>query len=340
MKSFVFFISFLAAVTYSAPSFAGLEDIPANLKPIPEWSSKSAVVLTTGTVNSDFEGPFNNEWLNFIKLLATKADIRVVIYTPNKISSETLRKKLGNYESVRILQNEDHSTKWVRDFAPFWLRDLNTGNYRLLDLPYPRPEKDDDFPVKFAEDLNLNRIDPKFGVSFQSWHLAGGNFQSDSESTCFMTNLGNVRQGERYRELAGKLGCQTSLILEALLGEPTGHVDMFFMALPNKTALVSEYLSPDDRTIQTAMERNYEVLTQQGYRLIKVPTVRQGILHFSYTNSVILGGTAFVPQYGVSTDSEAILIFERAGFSAIPVPAAELIRLHGSLHCLTTYIFK
>jgi agmatine/peptidylarginine deiminase len=103
---------------------------------------------------------------------------------------------------------------------------------------------------------------------------------------------------------------------------------------------VSEYLDPVDSEIQVVMERNYRQLENENYQLIKIPTRRKNNINYSYTNSVIVGKTAYVPQYGLSTDVEALASYTNAGFLSVAIAAENLIRLHGGLHCLTTYRFQ
>ncbi|NIQ15178.1 MAG: hypothetical protein GTO02_12540, partial [Candidatus Dadabacteria bacterium] len=83
-----------------------------------------------------------------------------------------------------------------------------------------------------------------------------------------------------------------------------------------------------------------------GYTLHKVPHPNpiklpdsETLEYYSYINSVIIGKKAFIPKYGIDSDEPAFKAYSELGFDVTAVNAKYVIKRHGSLHCLTHYIF-
>ena len=60
----------------------------------------------------------------------------------------------------------------------------------------------------------------------------------------------------------------------------------------------------------------------------------------SYTNSLLVNGTAFVPQYATDPvhGPRVEAIYQDLGFKVVWVPSDSLIRDGGAVHCVTMQV--
>ncbi len=125
--------------------------------------------------------------------------------------------------------------------------------------------------------------------------------------------------------------------MNAIPGEPTGHVDTFMKILPQKKALLASYQSPE---LKVAMDKNKTILENLGYEIIEIQhSDREGHTNWSYLNSLIIEEKVFVPQYDLDEDEKALQVYKNLGFTVIPVKAKSIMKENGSLHCITNFIY-
>ena len=56
----------------------------------------------------------------------------------------------------------------------------------------------------------------------------------------------------------------------------------------------------------------------------------------TYVNALVVGGTVFMPTYGVAADADARATYERLGFRVVPIRSNVLSdQFNGSVHCQT-----
>ena len=224
----------------------------------------------------------------------------------------------------------------------------------------------------------------------------GGNFMNNSDGVCMMTTRvveGNSRRYVRddlilntsqiksyYRDYAG---CEETVIFERMPFEGTGHIDMFAKFLNNDTLIVSQMRSETLAAIarsegrgsesylaatemQTYLEQVAAQLSRQ-YNVIRIPmpapNADTGVdftVVRSYTNSLLVNGTAIIPryvrgasdQYGTVNYAEGSLSFNSdnllyayeqeveaayasQGYKVVWIESDSLISNGGAVHCVT-----
>jgi agmatine/peptidylarginine deiminase len=135
-------------------------------------------------------------------------------------------------------------------------------------------------------------------------------------------------------------------MLESLVGERTGHVDMFATFTSPTTVLVGAYTEEQDPDNAAILDRNAarlsQVRTSQGpLRVVRIPMPpHDNNTWRTYTNVVYANGVVLVPIYP-SLDHAgrrlALEIFskELPTWKVVGIDATEIIEIDGALHCMT-----
>ena len=118
------------------------------------------------------------------------------------------------------------------------------------------------------------------------------------------------------------LGCERSVILEPLIGEGTGHIDMFSKLVGPNTMLLGDYRESDDPMNAALLDRNarrIERFAQESawpLEVIRVPMPRsrRSGAYPSYTNSLIVNDLVIIPVYPRQPryEMEALEAYRRA----------------------------
>jgi agmatine deiminase len=261
-------------------------------------------------------------------------------------------------------------TIWLRDYGPEFVYDVD-GNFSIIDSSYypstwlgptqPRGRvRDDAVPTRLANLWGLPVYRPRL-------YSEGGNLQSDSYGTCFVSERmvnNNIRLFGSAYDLGNTLyqyyGCAQTVVLNSLLGEGTGHIDMFMTVISPTTIIMGQYDPADDPTNAPRLNANAQALTNLGYQVIRIPMpkkyyVRRGTqterVWATFANSIRVNSATLVPTFGNSAAFDAIpalrdtlraqrevalQIYRDAlpDVEIIPVDGDPLIPLDGSLHCI------
>ncbi len=232
---------------------------------------------------------------------------------------------------------------WVRDFGPLVVRNQR-GARHIVDFAYYLDDIEDDLPSALGR-----RLWPNWPVKRSSLDIEGGNLLSDGRGQCIttagyvdddMAPIDTIDDVSLRRELRAKLGCRRLVILPPLLGEPTGHVDMFATITSPGEVLLGRFdpdLDPDNAA---RLDRAERILREAGFRVRRIPMAYHGDGVFrSYTNSLAINKVVIVPVYPESPEgeAEALAAFQAAypGRRIVPVIASDIIPLYGAVHCAT-----
>ena len=137
--------------------------------------------------------------------------------------------------------------------------------------------------------------------------------------------------------------------------ERTGHLDIYAKYVGNNTLLVARSDVPERRSFLKDMAIRFR--EDFGFKILRIANAessKKASLPFTYTNSLILNGVAFIPSYAQAygdedpllphlkeRDDEAMRIYESLGFKPkdiIQIPSRDLIGFDGTIHCLTSQI--
>ncbi len=246
---------------------------------------------------------------------------------------------------------------WTRDFMSQIIVDKN-GKIKFLNLTYHR--KSADSTDAWLQNLIMKRYQKKLGIKIEHldlpFYFEWGNYTSDGRGHFFVS--------EKIFDINKQLGItitkkQVNVWIKEIFGphskvfwmkplkkEGTGHVDMFMKFLDPYRVLVpkterSLWKADFDSKAQTLINLGYEVTRVE--MAIDESEMENEIVPFrSYTNSLILGKTAYVPKYDSQSDTLskqdqlASAMYRSLGFTVIMVDASSSIRCGGALHCLSS----
>jgi agmatine deiminase len=233
---------------------------------------------------------------------------------------------------------------WVRDFGPILLR--NAGVWEALDFDYFAGGDDDRVPEVLSQ-----RAHPPWRLERVELELEGGNLLSDGTGRCITTvdtiahNAGVYSEDEVKQILADRAGCEALSVLPRLLGEPTGHVDMFVTVTGPGEVIVGKSTMAEDPENAALLDLAARTLQSDGFSVRRVPMPgRSDGVFRSYTNSLAVNNVVLVPIYPEEPQhlEDALSVFQEAypGRSIVPINASDIIQLDGAVHCASMTIAR
>jgi agmatine/peptidylarginine deiminase len=274
------------------------------------------------------------------------ADVYVLVNSEydEDLARERMSWTSSDLSAVHFIERQFDSM-WVRDYGPISVR-LANGGYAMVDNDYSfdRP-LDDEVPAGLAADFALPLIESELV-------LEGGNFLTNGRGLCVTTDKilednPELDQQEIACRMEGVLGCLQTVVLEALDGEETGHVDIFAKLVAEDTILLGSYSEEQDWVNAEVLDLNEEILeevTLEGNRPLTVTRMpmpsNDDWLFRTYLNSLYINGTLIMPTYARDRDleKEAIRVYRDTlprGATIVTVDASKLIELEGAIHCVT-----
>jgi agmatine/peptidylarginine deiminase len=239
-----------------------------------------------------------------------------------------------------------HDTMWARDYGPIVVK-TKEGRPVVIDAVYSLDRANDDrVPEGLARLLNVRVVQMPLRID-------GGNLLSNGDGLAITTNylfdenqFGELDEEVLRDVLRENYGLSRIAVLEPLLGEPTGHVDMFATFTSANTVVVGQYDPKVDPANAAILDRNANQLsrlrTKKGpLRVVRIPMPPHDDNGWrTYTNVIYANGVLLVPTYGeldASTRTEAMITYKKLlpGWRVVAVDSSRLIESNGALHCIS-----
>lgn len=237
-----------------------------------------------------------------------------------------------------------HNTMWARDYGPRLVGN-EKGEMAIADASYGLGGRNDDdaVPEVFADALKVPVLHTQVSIE-------GGNILSNGEGVC-VTTAALVESNPSYSEasirdtLRSLYGAQEIVVLEPLISEPTGHVDMFATFTSPNTIVLGKYDPAVDPINAAVLERNARTLslvrTRHGpLRVVRIPMPdNRDEVWRTYTNVLYANGVLLVPVYpdvDRAGQREALRVYSRQlpGWKMITIDASVVSQRGGALHCV------
>ncbi len=331
-----------AQQTFNAPNALGEKASPEFRVP-GEFEPQDAILLAANDLLQN-----NSEILLDIAHL-TKHTVEILLLVSSAEQTNEVRHLFQQGEiddrHIRIVEI-DHDTMWTRDYGPVSTVSRR-GKTVLVDADYSFDRmKDDESPIGLAEILGqeLRRIPLR---------IDGGNLLFSGEGLALTTEkfwednseLG-ISQQSMVDLLGDAYGVQKLVTLAPLLGEPTGHVDMFATFVSRNTVVVGKYDPKVEPENADVLDHNASVLanvtTDSGpLRVVRVPMPqRDGEVWRTYTNVIFANGLLLVPSYPDTDQSDLPEVLSSyrqllPDWKVETVDSSTLIQSGGSLHCIS-----
>ena len=281
---------------------------------------------------------------------AVQDDIQVAVLTTDdqhrKDAASFLLASESPENRLRFLQAPSESI-WVRDYGPLVAKSFN-GGYEVVNTVHPHPILDD-VPLALRGQLGLPSIDAPIVME------NGGDLLSNGAGLCVTTErlvIINGRGRSHVTELLREyMGAEQVVYLENMIGEVTGHVDVFVTFTAPDTVVVGQYARTFD-------PKNAAILDRNARRLAKVRTARGPLKVYrivmprrfnsrwpTFTNVVYANGVLLLPTYGTryrehTTQASALYRKLLPKWKIVGVDCSDLIEGDGALHCVTMNVYR
>jgi len=247
---------------------------------------------------------------------------------------------------IRFIQLPTNDV-WVRDYGPVVAQNERGEQVavKLVFDPLPNypQELDNSMPLHWAahEEISVRHLD---------LHLEGGNIWSDGQGTLIMasqifhSNLGLTRT-RLLDQLHRVFDFSKLIITPRLEREETGHIDLLVKLADPQTVLIPRASGFNRAALYQTAEIFKRTTNASGsaYHIFELPNpplyLNWGVYPVwrTYTNSLTVNGQVLVPVFGISSDAEALDVYQKAmpDFTIIPIDCAHGANGGGAVHCLT-----
>lgn len=310
----------------------------AGIRAIAEWEHVDSVVIHWDEALDSFF----DEMVN-----AVHRTSNVHLITADVAESEKLKKRLGteglNLSNIKFFEYANNSI-WSRDFGPITV-EMPDGAPAFVDLRY--------FPNRTRDDLVPTLLSNYYAVDVYrpDVQAEGGNFMSNGNGICGISDVIPQRNGQTHEQTTNiykqYMGCKTVIIGEHLIGEGTGHIDMWAKFTREDVVLVGSYAVTDNAENAARLDRNaakFAAITfPDGHKMkvIRIPMpASRGQVFESFTNSLVINNTVIIPRYddAKSKEAAAFAAYKEAfpeGYSFKWVDSTDVIEWGGAVHCTT-----
>ncbi len=234
-----------------------------------EFERQAAVVLSWKSE----ELPILGTLLEIAELAAKKATVIVLVNSAEEREHAETAFRMARIDVKRVRFLEAPvDTIWARDFGPVVVRNAD-GSAHFVDSDYDdgdRPQ-DDNIPPVLASAIGAKCVRSLLTIE-------GGNLLSNGAGLCLTTSktvADNVIRGYEDTQITplckNIFQCREVAVLEPLVGEPTGHVDMFATFTSPQTVVVGRMNPLADPVNAAVLDRNAKTLSQ-----VRTPN---GLLH-------------------------------------------------------------
>lgn len=246
---------------------------------------------------------------------------------------------------------------WVRDYGPISIIDTKNGQLEFVDMKYDRYGRieDDNFPWRFAKSNGIVWYNMTDGTRWL--RLEGGNFMVDGAGIFYTTNRifeqnlpdngGDLYPSEVVEWMKNYYNLWEFRNVTKMTADGTGHIDMQIKLLNETTVIISKIddITDEDFKILEYNRMFFENLTARNgmkYNIYRIPLVKYGSTYYTYTNSLIVNKKVLVPIYGLSTDSQALSVYQQAmpEYKIVGINARSIIHMKGAIHCISMQVSK
>jgi agmatine deiminase len=236
---------------------------------------------------------------------------------------------------------------WMRDYGPVGI-DEATKQLGIVDTTYRH------YAVRTQDNAVSCRIAGQLNAECHptSLILDGGNYMTDGKGNVFLTkrvydwnkSLPQEKVDDLLKTYLGAKNVYTIDYAKASNGEPadgTGHMDMFAKIIAECRVVV---VQTQDEPFKTTTDKAAQFFSQLPcgngtYEVSRVKGWRSNGVWYTYSNALMVNKSLIIPQYAnrAAENAEAIAHYQQLlpGYTIAGVDTEELIRLGGSVHCIT-----
>ncbi len=243
-------------------------------------------------------------------------------------------------------------TIWARDYGPRYIflgsQPDGTGGVRaMVDHTYNRPRPNDNsLPSYWASE----RDEPYFLIPLVH---GGGNYHLETGSPAGVGHatslISNENPGLTQSEIVQLW--QDYQNLDTMLYDPyptfvdsTQHIDMWMIVLDDDKVMISEWVNEPTASWAITSDNAAADFQARGFEVFRVPAVRSGGTHYTYTNAVICNDLVLVPLYTSGAASQfnddALAVWQAAypDKTITQINCQALVTAAGVMHCIVKHV--
>jgi agmatine deiminase len=240
-----------------------------------------------------------------------------------------------------------YNSIWARDYGPVGINEA-TNSLGIVDTTYRH------HAVRRDDDAVSCRLANELGAECHPTNLIldGGNFMTDGRGNAFLTkriydwnsSMSKAEVDDLLKQYLGASTIHTIDYAKDASGQPadgTGHMDMFAKIIADcKVVVVQTPNEPYKTTTDKAAAYFASLSCGEGtYQVHRVKGWVSGRTWYTYSNALMVNKSIILPSYDnrAAENAEAIETYKRLlpGYTVVGVNTEELIRLGGSIHCIT-----
>lgn len=243
-------------------------------------------------------------------------------------------------------------TIWARDYGPRYIflgsQPDGTGGVRaMVDHTYNRPRPNDNsLPSYWANE----RDEPYFLIPLVhgggNYHLETGNPAGVGHATRLINNENpGLTESEIIQLWSEYQNLDTTMYAPyPAFVDSTQHIDMWMIVLDDDKVMISEWVNEPSASWAVTSDNAAADFAARGFEVFRVPAVRSGGTHYTYTNAVICNDLVLVPLYTNGTASQfnddAKAVWESAypDKTIVQINCQALVTSAGVMHCIVKHV--
>ncbi len=236
---------------------------------------------------------------------------------------------------------------WARDYGPVGINEA-TNTLGIVDTTYRH------HAVRRDDDAVSCRLADSVGAECHPTNLIldGGNYMTDGRGNAFLTkrvydwnsSMNKEEVDGLLKQYLGATTVHTVDYAKDASGQPadgTGHLDMFAKIIADCKVVVVQTQNEPYKTVTDKAAAYFANLPcgSGNYEVTRVKGWTVGRTWYTYSNALMVNKAIILPSYDnrAAENAEAIETYKRLlpGYTVTGVNTEELIRLGGSIHCIT-----
>lgn len=301
----------------------------------------------------------SNAWKSILaqmtREITTTGEAKAIIFvdTSGELSSASSLVAAQGADMSRVqFELEQTDTIWARDYGPRYIflgsQPDGTGGVRaIVDHTYNRPRPNDNgVPSYWANERN----EPYFLIPLVH---GGGNYHLETGSPAGIGHatelINNENPGLSEAQIIQLWSDYQNL--DTTLYDPypafvdsTQHIDMWMIILDDDKVMISEWVNEPSASWAITSNNAAADFAARGFEVFRVPAVRSGGTHYTYTNAVICNDLVLVPLYtsGAASpfNNDALAVWEAAypDKTIVQINCQALVTAAGVMHCIVKHV--
>ncbi len=243
-------------------------------------------------------------------------------------------------------------TIWARDYGPRYIylgsQPDGTGGVRaIVDHTYNRPRPNDNSLPSYWAGV---RDEPYFLIPLVhgggNYHLETGHPAGVGHATRLIVNENPglseaqiVQLWKDYQNLDTTLYTPYPTSVDS-----TQHIDMWMIMLDDDKVMISQWVNEPTASWAITSDNAAAGFAARGFQVFRVPAVRSGGTHYTFTNAVICNDLVLVPSYtnpaASKYNDDALAVWRAAypGKSIVQINCQPLVTSAGVMHCIVMHV--